>query len=121
MTDFAAAQAKAKAEGKPMLLDFTGSDWCGWCMKLDQEIFSTAEFRDYAQKHFVLVKVDFPMRKPQPAAEKAQNEQLAARFQIEGYPTLVLLAPDGKTLGNLGYISGGPKPFIEKLAGMTSS
>jgi thioredoxin-related protein len=118
LTDFAAAQKQAKAGGKFMLLDFTGSDWCGWCMKLDREIFATTEFREFADKHLVLVKVDFPMHHPQSVAEKTQNAQLAERFQVQGYPTLVILDSDGHQAGTMGYMRGGPKPFIEKLAGM---
>ena len=115
LTDFAAAQQKARAGRKPLFLDFTGSDWCGWCIKLDNEIFATAEFGRFAEKHLVLVKVDFPLRHPQPGAEKLQNEQLAARFQVLGYPTLILLSPDGSELGRLGYLPGGPKPFLDRL------
>ena len=63
LTDFEAAKAKAKAENKPMLLDFTGSDWCGWCVKLDKEVFSKAAFKDYADAELVLVEIDFPRNK----------------------------------------------------------
>jgi thioredoxin-related protein len=120
-TDFAAAQEQAKAEHKPILLDFTGSDWCGWCMKTDREIFTTPEFRDFATKHLVLVKVDFPRHLAQSDTEKAQNEQLAARFRIQGFPTLVVLSPDGNELGMLGYMPGGPKPFMDELSKMLDS
>jgi thioredoxin-related protein len=118
LTDFAAAQQEARAGRKFTLLDFTGSDWCPWCMKLDREILTTPEFREFADKHLVLVKVDFPMHHPQSAAEQAQNEQLATQFQVQGYPTLVVLNPDGRELGTLGYEPGGPKTLITELAGM---
>ena len=116
LTDFDAARQKARSEGKTLLLDFTGSDWCGWCIKLEQEIFTTPEFAGFAVKHLVLVKVDFPRGKPQSAAEQRQNEQLAARFQVQGFPTLVLLKADGEPLGTLGYMRGGPEPFLKELA-----
>lgn len=119
LTDFAAARQKARADHKPMLLDFTGSDWCGWCMKLDHEVLSTPEFRDYAAKNLVLVKVDFPMHQTQPPAEQRQNAELQNRFQVQGYPTLVVLDSNGRQLGTLGYMPGGPKPFISQLAGVT--
>ena len=121
LTDFGAAQKKATAEKKFILLDFTGSDWCGWCMKLDGDVFATPEFREFAAKHLTLVRVDFPQHKPQPDSEKAQNEQLASRFQVEGFPTVVVLNADGQLVGTLGYMSGGPKAFIDKLAGMIAS
>jgi thioredoxin-related protein len=116
LTDFAAAQQKAKAGHKSLLLDFTGSDWCGWCMKLDREIFATPEFREFADKNLVLVKVDFPRQHPQSAAEQAQNQQLAAQYQVQGFPTLVVLNSDGHQAGTLGYMRGGPQPFLKALA-----
>jgi thioredoxin-related protein len=115
LTSFAAAQQQAKAAGKYILMDFTGSDWCPWCMRLDSEILATPEFREFADKHLVLVKVDFPRHHSQSAAEQTQNEQLAAQFQVQGYPTLVVLNPDSHELGTLGYMSGGPKTFIDEL------
>ncbi len=115
MTNYDDALKKAKSENKPILIDFTGSDWCGWCMKLDKEVFSLAEFQDYAAKKLVLLKADFPRHKELPAAEKAQNEKLASQFHIEGYPTIVVLDSNGKKEGELGYMPGGPKAFIAEL------
>lgn len=103
LTDFAAAQRQAKAARKSMLLDFTGSDWCPWCMKLDREILATPGFREFADQHLVLVKVDFPIHHPQSAADQAQNAQLATQFQVEGYPTLVVLNPAGQESGTSGH------------------
>jgi protein disulfide-isomerase len=120
-TDYDAALKRAKAERKSVLLDFTGSDWCGWCMRLDQEIFATPEFKKFANEHLVLVKIDFPRHKAQSDAEKAQNEQLAARFQVQGFPTLVVLDPDAKPSGTLGYMRGGPEPFISQLSSLITT
>jgi len=115
-TDYAQAKAAAQAQGKPLLLDFTGSDWCGWCMKFDKEVFSTPEFKSYAQNNFILVKLDFPQQKPQPDAEKNQNKQLQNQFGVSGFPTLILLSPDEKVLFRQGgYTEGGPEPFLAKL------
>lgn len=113
--DYAKALAEAKSEKKLVLLDFTGSDWCGWCIKLNKEVFSQKEFKDYAKDNLVLVEVDFPNSKPQSAALKAQNQKLQKQFKIEGYPTIVVLNADGKQVGQLGYEQGGPGPFIAKL------
>ena len=120
-TDYQKALETAKAEKKMVLLDFTGSNWCGWCKKLDKEVFSTTEFKDYAQKNLVLVKLDFPRGLPQPAAEKEQNEKLAKQFNIEGFPTIVILNPEGKKVGELGYIEGGPSAFVGKLKTLPQS
>jgi protein disulfide-isomerase len=118
-TEIAKARRLAQAQGKPMLLDFTGSDWCGWCMKLDREIFASPEFNDHAAKHLVLVKVDFPHRRELPAGEREQNERLAAEFGVQGFPTLVVLDASGHPLDTLGYLRGGPEPFLAKLAEVT--
>jgi len=115
MTDLPKAEAKAKAENKIVMMDFTGSDWCPWCIKLDKEVFSTPEFVEYAQKNVVPVQVDFPRRKQQSADQKKANQALQRKYQIRGYPTVVVLSPTGKKLGELGYQPGGPKPFIAKL------
>jgi thioredoxin-related protein len=114
-TDLPKAQAAAKAQQKMVLLDFTGSDWCGWCIKLNKEVFSTPEFAEYAGKNLVLVEVDFPRKKALSPQQKQANDALAAQYKIEGYPTILVLGPDGKKLGELGYQPGGPKPFIAAL------
>jgi protein disulfide-isomerase len=113
--DYEKGIAQAKAEKKLLVLDFTGSDWCGWCMKLDKEVFSKKEFKDYAKDNLVLVEVDFPQSKPQSKKLKEQNEKLQAKYGIEGYPTIVVLNGEGKKVGQLGYQEGGPSAFTAKL------
>lgn len=115
LTDLPKAQAKAKAENKLVMMDFTGSDWCPWCIKLDKEVFSTSEFVQYAEKNIVPVQVDFPHSKQQSKELKQANQELQKKYKIEGYPTVVVLDKDGKKVGDLGYEPGGPKPFIQKL------
>lgn len=115
LTNYDEALSKAKSEHKQLLMDFTGSDWCPWCMKLDREVFALPEFQNYADKKLVLLKVDFPRGKELPAAEKAQNAKLAEQFKIEGYPTVVVLNPNGAKAGELGYVEGGPKAFLGEL------
>src|SRR5436305_5389360 len=116
LTDLVSAQATAKAGNKMVLLDFTGSDWCGWCIRLRNEVFSKPEFEAYANENLVLVEVDFPHHKAQSAAEKKANFELAKRFHIQGYPTIIVLNGDGKQIGHLSYQAGGPEPFIKELA-----
>lgn len=115
-TDYPKALAQAKAEQRHVFLFFTGSDWCVWCKRLNAEILSTPEFAKYAAEKLVLVELDFPRSKELPPALKAQNEKLAEKFSIEGYPTVIVLDSDGKTAGQLGYQEGGPGPFIEALS-----
>ena len=115
LTDFAKAQAQAKAEGKLLLLDFTGSDWCGWCRVLRAEVFSQPEFEEYAKKNLVLMTVDFPRAKPLSAEVRIQNQTLAQKFEIRGFPSIVILNGDGKQVGLLGYVPGGPDAFIGEL------
>ncbi len=115
MTDLPKAEAKAKAENKLVMMDFTGSDWCPWCIKLNKEVFSTPEFGQYAAKNIVPVEVDFPRSKAQSAEQKKANQALQEKYKVEGYPTVVVLNSEGQKIGELGYEPGGPKPFIAKL------
>ena len=112
-TDYKAALEQAAKENKPVLLDFTGSDWCGWCIKLDKETFAQPEFQKFAEKNLILVTVDFPNSKPQAADVKKQNAELEKKFGVDGFPTLVLVDSKGKEIArNPGYLAGGPKAFI---------
>ena len=115
MTDLPAAQLKAKTGNKMVLLDFTGSDWCGWCIKLKKEVFSTPEFAAYAKDNLILVEVDFPQKKKLSPAQTRANQALAAKYEVEGYPTIIVLNAEGKKVGRLGYQPGGPKAFIAQL------
>jgi thioredoxin-related protein len=115
LTDLSKAQEAARAGKKMVMLDFTGSDWCGWCIKLNKEVFSTDEFARYAKDNLVLVEVDFPQKKEQSAAQKKANRDLEKKYKVEGYPTIIVLNAEGKKIGELGYQPGGPKPFIAQL------
>lgn len=122
LTDFDAAKAKAKSDHKLVLLDFTGSDWCGYCKRMQAEVFSKPQFQDYAAKNLVLVELDFPRAKPQSDAVKKQNMKLASEYEIEGFPTLIVLNPDGKRVGNfVGYMEGGPDAIISALEKLRKS
>lgn len=117
-TDFEKAKAKAKAEGKHMLVDFSGSDWCGWCVKLDKEVFSQDAFKAYAKENLVLVLIDFPRDKSkQSEAEQEKNKALMEKFGVRGFPTVYVLNPDGKPVenGKTGYQSGGPEAYVEHI------
>ncbi|OYW74324.1 MAG: hypothetical protein B7Z37_18330 [Verrucomicrobia bacterium 12-59-8] len=94
--DYEKSLTKAKEAKKMVLLDFTGSDWCGYCMQLDAEVFSKSAFKKFAKENLVLVELDFPHGTPLPKKTKAQNDALGKKFKVNGYPTLVLLDSEGK-------------------------
>jgi len=115
-TDLSKALEQAKAENKIVLLDFTGSDWCVWCMKFDNDVLSQPEFASYAKKNLVMVMLDFPNTKPQSDSVKKTNKDLQEKFKVDGFPTYVALTPDGKEIGRqVGYLAGGPQAFIAEL------
>lgn len=110
----------ALKEKKPLLLFFTGSDWCGWCIRLQKEVLKTPEFEAWAKQNVVLVELDFPRRSPQLPEIQQQNAQLQQIFEVRGYPTVWLVTPskvDGKMslgkLGSTGYVAGGPSKWLE--------
>lgn len=114
--NYKAALATAAKENKKVLLDFTGSDWCGWCIKLKKETFDQPAFKEYADKNLVLVEVDFPQGKSQSPEVKKQNDALQQQYQVQGFPTIVVLDPQGKVIKQQsGYIPGGPAGFIAWL------
>ena len=118
LTDLPKAEAQAKADHKIVLVDFTGSDWCNWCIKFRKEVLDTPEFQEYAGKNVVLVELDFPQKKAQPDDLKAANFALWKQYEVKGFPTLLVLDGTGKEIGRqVGYSEGGPKAFIAKLEG----
>ena len=115
-TDLPAALAQAKKEKKLVLMDFTGSDWCGWCIKLKKEVFDTEDFAKYAKDNLVLVEVDFPSKKKLSAELKKANDALKDKYDANGFPTIVVLNGEGKQVWKqVGYMPGGPKAWTEKL------
>jgi protein disulfide-isomerase len=114
-TDFEKASSVAKDSGKYMLLDFSGSDWCGWCIRLEKEIFSQGAFMDFAKENLVCVLVDFPRAKKQSKDLKQQNVDLAQKYNVKGYPTIIILSSDGKPVGVTGYLQGGPWEYARHL------
>lgn len=113
--DFSAAKKTAKADGKKILLLFTGSDWCPTCIKWEKEALSDPAFRAFAKKNFVPVLVDFPEKKKLPKAQQRANDALAGKFKIELSPTIVIADAKGKKLEEITYLAGGPQPLIDRL------
>ena len=127
-TDVKEAITVSNKEKKPLLLFFTGSDWCGWCIRLQKEVLKTPEFNKWAKESVILVELDFPRRTAQSDLVKAQNNELQQVFGIQGFPTVYFAnatVNEGKInfegLGSTGYVAGGPAawlavadPFVKK-------
>jgi thioredoxin-related protein len=109
--DFQVALDQAEKEKKDLLLDFTGSDWCGWCIKLKKEVFDQEAFKKAAPEHFILVEIDFPRSKP----VKAANKELQGIFEVQGYPTIILTDSQGRAYAKTGYQEGGPEKYLAHL------
>lgn len=117
LADFDEAAEIAKREKKDLLVDFTGSDWCGWCIRLDEEVFSQEPFLSAAQSDFVLVKLDFPRSEELKAKvpNPERNAELQARYGVRGFPTILLMTAEGQVFGQTGYREGGPERYVEHL------
>lgn len=115
--DFEAAKKAAAAEGKLVFLAFSGSDWCGWCVKLDQEVYSQSDFIRKAKRDFVLTMIDNPrdQNRLSPLAQR-QNRELTTQFGVRGFPSGVVCSADGKEIERIsGYVKGGPDAYLERM------
>src|SRR5690349_15359656 len=116
LTDFSKAQGKAQADKKMIFMDFTGSDWCPPCKALHKNVLTSDEFVKFAKDNLVLVLVDFPQHKEQTEEQKKANEELQKKFEVEGYPTVIVLNSEGKELNKeVGYNNESAKDFVKKL------
>lgn len=113
-TDWDEAAKESRQKSRPILINFTGSDWCGWCIKLKDEVFNTQTFKDWAAKSVVLLEVDFPRRTQISAKQKAHNDKLAKKYAVRGYPTIIFADSKGAVLGQYGYDAGGPGNWTKK-------
>lgn len=114
-TDYDGAVKLSQDSSKPMLLFFTGSGWCSWCDKLEKEVFDTTEFAAAASDRFIFVKIDFPRKKTAAQNLSTTNFELKQRYNIQGFPTIVLLDSRQQKLGQTGYRPGGGKSYYEHL------
>ena len=124
-TDVKEAITVSNKENKPMLMFFTGSDWCGWCIRLQNEVLKTNEFQKWAKDNVILVELDYPRRTPQTPEIKNQNSELQQAFAIQGFPTIYFTSAeskDGKVnfkgLGQTGYVAGGPSAWLAVAEGI---
>lgn len=113
--NFEKALQQAKKENKAVLVNFTGSDWCIWCKRLTDEVFSKSEFENYADENLILVKLDFPRKIDQSAETKMYNTKLAQKFGVQGFPTILLFNSSGKLVLTTGYQPGGPINYVKHL------
>ncbi len=119
VSDFAEAQKKAKTEQKFILLNFSGSDWCGPCIQLKKEVFESTEFKSFASEKLVLLRADFPrLKKNQlPKVQQDKNDMLAEKYNGEGkFPLTVLINPDGKVIHQWEGFQPSIAKFIKEIA-----
>ncbi len=118
MDDFDKAVEVAKKEGKNLLVDFTGSDWCRWCIKLHEEVFAHEEWESVATKEYVLVALDFPRSEDAKAKvpNPERNDELSKKYKVGGFPTILLMTADGDVFGQTGYQPGGPEAYLTHMA-----
>lgn len=117
-TDFAKASQQAQKSGLYMLLYFSGSDWCHWCQKIDGEFFSSDVFKEFAGKNLICVTVDFPRYKTVEKEIKEQNDALVKKYNVHGYPKVIILSPEGELAGQTGYSKIDAKEFVGSLKKM---
>ena len=115
LTDLDKGVAQAKKENKSVLLFFSGSDWCPWCKRMQEEVWSKPEFEQYAAKNLVLVQVDFPRYKLLSEPQRLKNTALAKKYETYSYPTIYLLDGEGRMYGVMNFMPGGAKVFCENL------
>ncbi len=115
LTNLEEAQAKAAAEKKFVLVNFSGSDWCGWCIKLDEEVFSQEAFLNYAEKNLILVNLDFPQSTPQDPAQKTYNKSIAEKYKIAAFPSVYVFDYKGELVYKAGYVAGGAQNYVDVL------
>jgi protein disulfide-isomerase len=115
LDDFEKAKKLAAEKKLPILAYFSGSDWCGWCKRLDSEVLSQEVFKKFAGENFVLFIADFPSRKKQGPEVVKQNKELQKRYGVEGFPTLLVLKTDGAVTARTGYRRGGAAKYVDHL------
>ena len=120
-TNFEAAKARAAAEHKMLLVEFSGSDWCPWCKKMQADVFEHESFKNEARKNFVLVNLDFPNEKQLPGEIRRQNKELKKQYKVDVFPTLMVMDPRGQVIAQSGYRAGGPHEFMKDMTGFVTT
>ncbi len=118
LTNFEQAKAQAEKQDKKILMNFSGSDWCANCMRIDKTLFQTEEFKNYAKKNLVLLKVDFPARKKNALSKEQQNhnDKLADKYNKKGmFPNVVIVDSKGEVLGNMNHPLNSTSDYINNI------
>lgn len=121
LDNFEQAKKESAQFKQPIFALFTGSDWCGWCIKLESEALGTQAFKDYASKNLILFKADFPARRKLPAEVRRANKALARQYNVRGFPTVLILDKEGKKLAETGYRSGGGQVYVNHIKELTKT
>ena len=119
-TNFAASAALANKANRALLLAFIGTDWSISSLKLDREVFDQPEFADNSNYNFVLCKLHFYQTQERLPETIRQNEELATKYNIQEFPTVVVLSSDGREIGRFGYVPGGVKAFAAAVNAIVS-
>lgn len=113
LLDWEQARQLSQSSRRPVMMEFTGSDWCGWCTRLREEVLDTPRFKEWANTRVILLEVDLPMFTRQEEPRRRQNEALAKKFQVDTFPTVIFLDDKGQEIGRLEYLEGGPEPWVK--------
>ncbi len=105
----------SKAEDKYLFLEFTGSDWCDWCIKFNREVSSSSVFQDYVEKNLIVLVVDFSQELNANDETSQQKEKLARCFNVRGFPTMFIISPEGNIIAKTGYQAGGAEAYVEHI------
>ena len=114
-TNFPRSASLAKRTNRPLLLAFLGTDWSISSLKLDREVFDQAAFADDAKYNFLLCKLHFYQTQERAPEVIRQNEDLATKYRIEKFPTVVVLNSAGAEIGRVGYVAGGVEAFAAQV------
>lgn len=118
LTNYDEAVKQSQSSSKPIAILFTGSDWCSWCIKLESEVFSSSEFIEAVGDKFIFLKLDFPLNTTLSPDNIAQNKQLQKRFDVSGFPSIIILDAQQQQIGSAGYRPGGGKQYATYLLKM---
>jgi protein disulfide-isomerase len=114
------AYAQSKKSGKPILANFTGSDWCGWCKRLTKDVFSKNDFKTWASDNVILLELDYPRRKKLPEDIRSQNSGLQRAFKVRGYPTIWVFNIDKDSAGKYQIDALGKTGYTKTVAEFTT-
>jgi protein disulfide-isomerase len=120
LTDYSEALAESSRTNKPVVLFFTGSDWCGWCKKLEREVFGRGQFATLVSDKYIFVKLDSPRRSKISKSLEQQNTGLRAKYKVRGFPSVIIIDKNENIVASTGYREGGAEKYAEHLAQLTT-